>query len=186
MTPKLICRLLALVCLGAGCVMAQTSVPDTPAGHTLQAWLDAFDSGDRAKIESYVKTVDQKQNVDGMMSFRNQTGGFELIGIDSSEPLHVRFRVKEKGGPTTTLGNLLVKDGTPPTVVTFGLGALPPGAMVENVTIDRAERTKVIDGVGDVLKEFYIDLPVAQQMTDALKAHEAKGDYNAISDGDAF
>jgi len=186
MTLKLICRSLALVCLGAGCVMAQTSVPDTPAGHTLQAWLDAFNSGDRAKVETYVKTVDQKQTVDGMMSFRNQTGGFELIRIDSSEPLHVRFRVKEKDRATTALGNLLVKDGTPPTVVTFGLGALPPGAVVENVTIDTAERTKVIGGVGDVLKEYYIDLPVAQQMADALKAHEAKGDYNAISDGDTF
>src|SRR5438046_10513350 len=108
MSARLICRLLALVCLRAGCVVAQTSVPDTPAGHTLQAWLDAFNSGDRAKIETYVKTVDQKQTVDGMMSFRNQKGGFELIGIDSSEPLHVRFRVKEKSGTTTGLGNLLV------------------------------------------------------------------------------
>ena len=103
------------------------------------------------------------------MSFRNQTGGFELIGIDSSEPLHVRFRVKEKGGATTGLGNLLVKDGTPPTVVTFGLSGLPPGAVVENVTIDAAERTKVIGGVGDVPKEYYIDLPVAQKMADAIE-----------------
>jgi retinol-binding protein 3 len=186
MSAKLICRLLALLCLGAGCGLAQTSVPDTPAGHTLQAWLDAFNSGDRAKIETYVKTVDTKQNVDGMMGFRSQTGGFELIGIDSSEPLHVRFRVKEKGGPTTALGNLLVKDGQPPTVVTFGLSAMPPGAVPENVTIDAAERKKVIDGVGDVLKEYYIELPMAEKMADTVKAHEAKGDYNAISDGDTF
>lgn len=186
MSAKLVCRLVALLCLGVGCGLAQTPVPDTPAGHTLQAWLDAFNSGDRAKIETYVKTVDTKQNVDGMMGFRSQTGGFDLIGIDSSEPLHVRFRVKEKGGPTTALGNLLVKDGQPPTVVTFGLSALPPGAVVENVTIDAAERKKVIDGVGDVLKEYYIELPAAEQMADALKAHEAKGDYNTISDGDTL
>ena len=186
MTVKLICRSLVLVCLGAGYVMAQTSVPDTPAGHTLQAWLDAFNSGDRAKVETYVKTVDPSQNVDGMLGFHNQTGGFDLIGIESSEPLHVRFRVKEKGGTTTALGNLIVKDGEPPTVVTLGVRALPPGAVVENVTIDAAERKKVIDGVGDSLKEYYIDLPVAEQMTGALRAHEAKGDYVAISDGDAF
>jgi hypothetical protein len=166
--------------------MAQTTVPDTPAGHTLQAWLDAFNSGDRAKVEEYVKTVDKTQNVDGMMSFHSQTGGFDLIGIESSEPLHVRFRVKEKGGTTTALGNLVVKDGQPPTVVTFGVSALPPGAVVENVTLDAAERKKVIDGVGSNLKEFYIDAAVAQQMTDAIKDHEAKGDYSAISDGDMF
>jgi retinol-binding protein 3 len=186
MSARLICRLLALVCLGAGCGLAQISAPDTPAGHTLQAWLDAFNSGDRAKVEAYVKTVDKSENVDGMLGFRNQTGGFELIGIESSEPLHLRFRVKEKGGPTTALGNLLVKDGQPPTVATFGLSALPPGAEVENVTIDAAMRKRVIDGVSDNLKEYYIDAALAQQMADALKAHEAKGDYDALTDGDAF
>ena len=186
MTAQPIRRLLTLLCLGAGCGLAQISAPDTPAGHTLQAWLDAFNSDDRAKVEAYVKTVDKSENVDGMLSFRGQTGGFELIGIESSEPLHLRFRVKEKGGPTTALGNLLVKDGQPPTVATFGLSALPPGAVVANVTIDAAERKKVIDGVGDVLKEYYIELATAQQMADALKAHEAKGDYNSLTDGDAF
>lgn len=186
MTAQPIRRLLTLLCLGAGCGLAQISAPDTPAGHTLQAWLDAFNSDDRAKVEAYVKTVDKSENVDGMLSFRGQTGGFELIGIESSEPLHLRFRVKEKGGPTTALGNLLVKDGQPPTVATFGLSALPPGAVVANVTIDAAERKKVIDGVGDVLKEYYIELAVAEQMADALKAHEAKGDYNSLTDGDAF
>jgi retinol-binding protein 3 len=186
MIPKMLCRLFALLLVAVGCGLAQTPVPDTPAGHTLQAWLDAFNSGDRAKVEAYVKTVDKSESVDGMLSFRGQTGGFELLSIESSEPLHIRFRVKEKGGPTTALGNLLVKDGQPPTVGTFGLRALPPGAKLENVTVDAAERKKVIDGVDADLKEFYVEAAVAQQMTDALKAHAAKGDYDAISDGDAL
>lgn len=187
MSAKLICRLLVLVCLGAGCVMAQTSVPDTPAGHTLHAWLDAINSDDSAKIETYIKTVDQTQNVAGMMRFRNQTGGFELVGIDSSEPLHVRFRLKEKGGHSSILlGNLVVKDGQPPTVETIRFNGVPPGAVVENVTIDAAERKKVIDGVSEILKEHYIELAVAEQMADALNVHETKGDYNSISDGDTF
>jgi hypothetical protein len=117
---------------------------------------------------------------------RNRTGGFELLSIESSEPLHIRFRVKEKGGSTTALGNFLVKDGHPTTVGTFGLRALPPGAVLENVTLDAAERKKVIDGVETNLKEYYIEPALAQQMADALKAHAAKGDYDAISDGDAF
>jgi hypothetical protein len=182
----MLCRLFALLLVAVGCGMAQAPVPNTPAGHTLQAWLDAFNSGDRVKIETYVKTVDRSESVDGMISFRTQTGGFELLSIESSEPLHIRFRVKEKGGPTTALGNLLVKEGQPPTVGTFGLRALPPGAVLENVTVDAAERKKVIDGVESDLKEYYVEPTAAQQMTDALKAHEAKGDYAAISDGDAL
>ena len=107
MISTLLRSLLLLLLVGVGCGLAQVTFPDTPAGHTLQAWLDAFNSGDRFRIETYVKTVDQSQSVDGMISFRNQTGGFELLSIESSEPLHIRFRVKEKCGPTTALGNLL-------------------------------------------------------------------------------
>jgi hypothetical protein len=185
MIPKMLCRSFALLLVGVGCGLAQVTVPGTPAGHMLQAWLAAFNSGDRARIETYVKTVDQSQSVDGMISFRSQTGGFELLSIESSEPLHIRFRVKEKGGPTTALGNLLVKDGQPPTVGTFGLRALPPGAVLENVTMHSAERKKVIDGVSIDLKEYYVEPAAAQQMADALRAHETKA-YDAISDGDAF
>jgi len=186
MIPRMFCAVLALLLVGGRYGIADVTIPDTAAGHTLQAWLDAFNSGDRARIEAYVKSVDHSQNVDGMVGFRNQTGGFELLSIESSEPLHIRFRVKEKGGPTTALGNLLVKDGQPPTVETFGLRALPPGVTLENVTIDAAERKKVIDGISDELKKAYVEPTVAQQMIDALNAHEAKGDYNSISDGDAF
>ncbi len=179
-------RLALLSAFSAGWACAQVAIPNTPAGETLRAWLDAFNSGDRAKIETYVKTVDPSQSVDGMVSFRNQTGGFELLSIESSEPLHIRFRIKEKGGPTTALGNLLVKSGQPAKVETFGVRALPPGAVVENVTIDAAERQKVIDGIDGDLTEYYVEPAAAQKMADALKAHEAKGDYGAISDGDAF
>lgn len=186
MIPNTVCRSFVLLLVGVGCGLAQVTVPDTPACHTMRAWLDAFNSGDRARIETYVKTVDPSQSVDGMISFRNQTGGFELLSIESSEPLHIRFRVKEKGGPTTALGNLLVKEGQPPTVGTFGLRALPPGVVLENVTMDAAERKKVIDGVNSDLKEYYVELEPAERMADALKRHETEGEYDAISDGDAF
>ncbi len=186
MIPKMLCQLLAVFLLSIGSGLAQTTIPDTPAGQTLRTWLDAFNSGDKDKIEAYVKTIDHSQPVDGMISFRNQTGGFDLLSIDTSEPLHIRFRVKEKNGPTTALGNLLVKAGQPPTVTTFGLRALPPDATIENVTVDATLRKKVIDGVISNLKEYYVEPAVAQKMIDALNAHATKGEYDATSDGDAF
>src|SRR5277367_1621277 len=175
MTRKILYRLSLLLLVGTESGMAQVPVPDTPAGHTLQAWLDAFNSGDRAKIETYVKTVDHSQPVDGMVAFRNRTGGFELLSIESSEPLHIRFRVKEKGSDTTGLGNLLVKDGQPPTVETFGLRALPPGVVPVNVIVDAALRKRVIEGVNADLNEFYIDAALAKQMGDVELAHEKSG-----------
>lgn len=183
-TTQVLCKLFVFFLISAGCALAQVTIPDTPAGRTLQAWLDAFNSGDRAKVEAYVTSTDPSNSVDGMLSFRSQTGGFDLLSIESSDPLHIRFRVKEKGGTTTALGNLIVKNGQPPTVATFGLRALPPGAVVENVKIDAAIRKKVVDGIETNLNEYYVEPTVAQQMVDAMKLHAAKGDYDNISDGD--
>ncbi|MBV9768296.1 MAG: S41 family peptidase [Bryobacterales bacterium] len=166
--------------------LAQPTIPDTPAGHTLQAWLDAFNSGERAKIETYVKTMDPGQSVDGMIAFHNQTGGFDLLSIETSERMHIRFRVKEKGGSTTALGNLLLKDGQPPTVETFGLRALPPGVVPAVVTLDGPLRKRVIDGVNAKLAEFYVDAALAQRMQDALQTREKAGEYASITDGDVF
>ena len=172
--------------LAAALVLAQTAIPDTPAGHTLQAWLDAFNSRSTAKIEAYVKTIDPSQSVDGMVSFHWRTGGFDLLSIESSEPLHIRFRVKEKGGPTTALGSLIVKDGNPPTVQSFGVRALPPEVVPVNVTLDAARRKRVIEGVKADLEEYYVDAGLAKQMAYAIDAHEKAGEYDRITDGDAF
>jgi len=171
---------------GIGQAVGQTAIPDTSAGKTLRAWLDAFNSGDHAKIEAYIKTTDPQQTADGMMAFRNQTGGFDLLSIESSEPLLIKFRVKEKASPTEAIGSLEVKDGQPATVEHFSLRAIPPGAVVENIRLDAAARERVIDGVVKNLTEYYVYPETAKKMKDAIGAHEKAGDYNAITDGDAF
>lgn len=165
---------------------AQTPIPDTPAGRTLRAWLDAFNSGDRAKVEAYVQKIDPKESVERMLAFHRQTGGFDLLGIESSQPLLIRFRVKEKASTTVGIGSLEVKDGQPPTVEHFGLHAIPPGAKVENVKLDAAARQRVIDAVVKDLNEYYVYPDLAQKMAQAVLERDKSGAYNAISDGDAF
>ena len=179
-------RLAGLLLLAASVCAAQVSVPDTPAGRTLQTWLDVFNSGDRGRMENYVKTIDSSIPADGLVAFRNQTGGFDLLSIESSEPLHIRFRIKEKASETIGLGNLLVKDGQPPTVETFGLRVIPPGVKVENVNVDAALRQKVVEGIVSNLNDFYVDAPLAKQMGDAVTAHLKAGDYDKLVDGDAL
>src|SRR6266849_6212606 len=98
------------VLLFAAIGYAQTTIPDTPAGKVLRAWLDAFNSGDRAKVEAYIKTFESQQTVERMMGFHDQTGGFDLLAIESSEPLLIKFRVKEKAGSTIAIGSIQLKD----------------------------------------------------------------------------
>ena len=177
---------LCLSLLVAVTAFAQTSIPDTPAGSTLRAWLDAFNSGDRAKVESYIKKYDPDKSADGMLEFHNQTGGFDLLAIDASEPTLIKFRLKEKVGNTVAIGSIQVKDAQTGTVESLNLRPIPAGAVVESVKLDAAEKQRVIDGVAQNLKESYVYPDLAQKMEDALRSNRKAGDYDTITDGDVF
>src|SRR5436309_13003634 len=133
---------------------AQPAFPDTPAGRTLKAWFEAFNSGDRVRMEAYIQKFDPTRPIDNQMNFRNQTGGFDLLSIDKSERTHIQFRVKEKASPTTAIGRLDVKDADPAEVVSFGIRALPPGVTDADFNIDAAARQRAIDGAAAMLNAF--------------------------------
>src|SRR6266436_3804453 len=167
---------------------ASPAIPDTPAGHTLKAWLEAFDSGDRASLDAYLKKYDPGKPVDQEMHFRGMTGGFDLLQIVKSEPLRLEFLVKERLSETTAIGKLEVKQGDPSQVASFALRAIPPGAKLSDLSfkIDGATRARVIDGAIAQLNESYVFPETSKKMADAVKAHQKKGDYDSITDGDAF
>ena len=179
-----LCLLLAMTAAAAG--QQTVAPPDTPAGHVLAAWLAAFNSMDRAQVESYVKQYDPKNNADGMLGFARQVGGFTLIAIDQSEPLSTHFRVRERGGTTVGAGSIEVNAAEPHTVEHLRVLRIPPGATVEWKPIDAAERQRVIAGVADNLDKFYVYPDSGKAMTAAIEAKDKHGDYNSITDGSAF
>jgi hypothetical protein len=181
-------RLLTMLFLSAACASSQSpAIPDTPAGQALGAWLDAFNSGDRARIQAYLAKYEPAKQLEPTVAFREQTGGFELLGIDKSEKLLIEFRVKEKGGATTAVGKIEVKDAARPEIA-FSLRAIPPGltAADMNLKIDAATRARVIDGAIVNLNEFYVFPETAKKMEDALRERQKKGEYDSAADGEAF
>jgi Peptidase family S41/N-terminal domain of Peptidase_S41 in eukaryotic IRBP len=161
-------------------------IPDTPAGHALSLWLEAFNSGDRARLEAFIKTYTPTRDVDREMGFRMQTGGFDLLSIEESTRTEIAFRVKERVSATQAIGVMQVKDADPAVISNFNLGVVPPGAKFEEVKLDAAARTRVIDGVVKLLGEFYVLPDIATKMTASVRARQKHGEYNAIVDGDAF
>ena len=85
---------------------AQQTIPDTPAGHTFKAWLDAFNSGDRALLDAYIHKFEPNKSLDNEMQFRKMTGGFVLLQIMKNEPLRLEFVVKEQHSETNAIGKL--------------------------------------------------------------------------------
>ena len=176
----------SLLWLSAAC--AQQEIPETPAGHTLKAWLDAFNSGDRAVEEKYLHLYDPTRSLDDEMRFRAMTGGFVLLQIIKSDPLRVEFMVKERNSETMAVGKMEVKSSEPAMVASFSLRAVPPGTKVSdlNFRIDAPGRAKVIDGAVAALNESYVFPETAKKMEEAVRARQKKGDYDSITDGDDF
>jgi hypothetical protein len=169
-------------------VASQPTIPDTPAGRTFKAWLEAFNSGDRALLDAYYKKFEPDKSAENEMRFRAMTGGFELLKIMKSEPLHLEFVVKEHHSDTKAIGKLDVKEGEPAEVADFGLRAVPPGTSLADLDfkIDAATRTRVIDGAIANLNESYVFPETAKKMAEAVRARQKKGEYDSVTDGDTF
>src|SRR5258708_16010714 len=114
-------RTFLILILGLASALPQATISDGPAGKTFKAWLEAFNSGDRAQMETYCHTYDPRQTADGMMSFRNMTGGFEVLRVLKSERLHLEFLVNQPDNDTRALRSFHVQDPHPPDVIQFGL-----------------------------------------------------------------
>jgi Peptidase family S41/N-terminal domain of Peptidase_S41 in eukaryotic IRBP len=158
------------------------SMPDTPAGHALSAWLDAFNSGDRARFESFEKAHAPWLTLDGEMERRARTGGYDLRSIDKSDRLWIVFRTKERASSAEIIGRLIVRSYDPDHITLLSLG--PAGASSTEIALNEAERTRVIDGAAKLLDEFYLFPDVAKRVSAKLRAQQKHGEYRAITDGE--
>lgn len=173
----------------AACAWPQSrNIPDTPAGHSLKAWLDAFNSGDQARLQAFIAKYDPSDSADEMAAFRQQTGGFEVVSVGESEPLHIEFSVKEKASPRIAVGRLDLKDAESAVISSLSLRAIPPGTSEADMhlKIDAATRARVIEGAIASLNEYYVYPETAKKMAADLEARQKKGEYDKITDADAF
>jgi hypothetical protein len=165
---------------------ADVGTPDTPAGHTLRAFLDAFNSADHDRIATYVKEYDPQNNADGLTSFSNQTGGFTLVSIVNSAPDKLSFLVHGRGDNIDAFGILRLTTTSPPRVKGLSIRAIPPGAKLEDIQLDDATRQKTIEAIIRGLTEYYVYPETAAKMIDAVRDHQKHGDYSSIVDGNDF
>jgi hypothetical protein len=162
------------------------AIPDNPAGRVLKAWLTAFNTGDARTMDSYYKKYQPDRDTLSEMPLRNATGGFDLLGIQASEPLHIEFLLKEKNTETTVRGILNLASAEPGIVTGFVLRAIPKGASLADFKIDAAERAKAIEGAIANLNEYYVFPETAKKMEDAVREHQKHGDYDSMTDGLTF
>jgi hypothetical protein len=165
---------------------ATTTPPSTRAGAVLRAWLEAFDSGDSARLATYYHTYQPELTAESQLDFRERTGGFDLLSIVQSEPSRVEFLVKERSSPTTAYGILAVSAAEPPRVETFRLMGMGPNVTAADLRIDAAARKRAIEGAIAELDTFYVFPDVAKRIADSLHARLARGVYEQYTNGMSF
>jgi hypothetical protein len=176
----------AILILLSTSALADVSAPDTPAGHALRVFLEAFNTADSEQISAYVKQYDPQNSADRLTSFSGQTGGFTLTSIVQSAPDKVSFLVHGRRDNVDAYGILQLTSTSPPRVKRLNVRAIPLGENVDDIRLDAAQRQKTINVISEQLSAFYVYPDVAAKMIQALHDHQKRGHYNSIVDGDDF
>jgi hypothetical protein len=156
---------------------APPTIPATPAGEVLRAWLDAYNSADSTRLRAYARRYEPDVSVSGLMMFRGQTGGYDVRTIERSTPEHLEATLRMRQDPVTVYFVVDVLHEAPLRARTAGT-VIGSGSAPELVRIDAAKRAEVIDSLAAKLVRSYVFADVAQRIADSLRARQARGLYD--------
>ena len=166
---------------------SQTAIlPQSPAGRAAAEWIDAFNAADSARLGAWNRKYALDRSVQQQLAFRRETGGFDVVSVETNEPLLVEYVVRDRVRATTALAVLELKAGEPPVIRTANVLAIPQGGSVANFRIDAATRKRVIDGSIAKLDSSYVFPDVAKHMGEAIRARLQRGEYERVTNGMVF
>lgn len=165
---------------------AKASFPDTPIGRAMSEWLDAFNSSDSTRLGAYYRKYGMQRSLEAQMRFRAQTGGFELVSIETSEPRLLEFVVRERatGNHAVAMSQLALGDSL--RMLQSALTAVPKGASITDFKIDATMRAAVVEAAIGKLDSNYVFPAIAKRMADTVRARLRRGAYDHISNGLTF
>jgi len=163
-------------------LFGQTAIPNTPAGRVLRAWVDAYNSGDSARVAMFFRTYSVEDALRGAFAFRKMTGGLDLLSVQVSEPRHVEFMTRFRLGPMVGYGALDVSaaDTSRVSGYFFPLGM---NVSVDDIRIDAPTRERVVGRLAALLDSFYVSPEVGKGMSDSLQARLERGVYDRYTNG---
>src|SRR5690349_25068223 len=116
--------LVGALSLGLALAGAPLELPSTPAGKVLGGYLEALDSGNKDKLDAFIKAhrPDRPDALDRMLDLRWNTGGFDVYSIESSQALSIQAVLREReGNQRYNRMSVAVNDGNPPVITNITL-----------------------------------------------------------------
>ena len=118
---------IALIAVSLAAPAPQAQFPDTPAAHQFAAWLEAFNSGDRAKLLEFLQKNNpaHAEEIDGELGFRRMTGGFKFMKVEESTATRFTGIVRERESDTFARFAMEVEAAEPHHITKFDLEQIP-------------------------------------------------------------
>jgi len=117
--------------LGFSLAGASPELPSTPAGQVLAGYLEALNSGNKARLEAFIKAhrPDRPDALDRMLDLRWNIGGLDLYSIESSQALNIQAVLREReGNGRYNRMSVSVSDGNLAVITNITLMVIPPPA----------------------------------------------------------
>ena len=92
---------------------AAPALPDTPAASVAGEWIEALNSGERARLQAFKERYRRKAPVEGLLELRENTGGFDIVRIEHSEASTIRLLVSEREGDGLARLEASIEPGKP-------------------------------------------------------------------------
>ena len=122
----------ALCLLIPSLTFAAPAIPDTPAGKVFGEWLTSFNDADRAAIQAFKDKYKRRTPVEAVLEQREDTGGFDLVRLETKEPLALTAILRERSAPDAQYRfAITVTDGQPATINKVEFEDLPIPRMSE-------------------------------------------------------
>jgi D-alanyl-D-alanine carboxypeptidase len=113
-----------------GACVAQTQLPDTPAGNQAKGWLDVFNAGDPQKRRAFLQTnyPSRLERFDRETEMRRGTGGFDVMKVAESTPTKIVLLIQERLGAQFAQFTVEVEPAPPHVIKQFQFQVIPrPG-----------------------------------------------------------
>lgn len=172
------------VLLATPLALADPSVPDTPAGRALSAWLDQVNNADHQ--ESFLAKYQSSLKPESLSKWRADVGGYDLLQVYAGDPNNIFFRVKQRRQPVEEFGRVEVDAKAPSTLKAVGAWRIPTGAKVEPLKLDDAMAGGVVERVAGLLEKLHTDASTGKRLAAALRKRAADGAYRDIAYGDTL
>lgn len=106
-------------------LLTAAGAPLEPNAQILKSWLSTFNSGDGKSLEAFEERYFGDSDIAFARDSREESGGFDLIRIESDEPLKLTALLRQRNFPSTWRLTITREDVNAPKLKTLSYEALP-------------------------------------------------------------